>query len=151
SLADRAAGAASPLDPSARQWQDALHNLPALRAGRGRNIMQVEQLRQCLDSADQARCLLQNWQIRDTGRGIQNLTYLASHLGVDALRDLCTPLARLLPRCPDADMALNNLERFLAQPAARDALPNLLETRARTLEILIQLFSNSQSFSDLLV
>src|SRR5688500_10768725 len=101
------------------------------RPGRGRATMQVEQLRQCLDSADQARSLLQNWQVRDTARGIQNLSYLAGHLGVEALRDLCTPLARLLPRCPDADMALNNLERFLAQPAARDVLPNLLDNRAR--------------------
>src|SRR5262245_10498172 len=113
--------------------------------------MQVEQLRQCLGSPEQARPLLQTWQVRDTARGIQNLSCLAGHLGVDALRDLCTPLARLLPRCPDADMALNNLERFLAQPAARDALPGLLENRARSLEILLQLFSNSQSFSDLFV
>ncbi len=48
-------------------------------------------------------------------------------------------------------MALNNLERYLAQPAGRDKLPLLLENRARSLEILLQLFSNSQSFSDQLV
>src|SRR5205807_9569141 len=60
-------------------------------------------------------------------------------------------LGRFLPRCPDADMALNNLERFLADSPARERIPNLLESRARTLEILLQLFSTSQSFSDLLV
>src|SRR5207237_8690874 len=60
-------------------------------------------------------------------------------------------LGRLLPRCPDPDMALNNLERFLADPAGRESLPVLLEGRARSLEILLQLLSTSQFFSDLLV
>src|SRR5260370_13322513 len=47
-------------------------------------------------------------------------------------------------------MARNNLERFLANPADATQLPALYENRARTLEILIQLFGTSQSFSDLL-
>src|SRR5262245_37775161 len=113
--------------------------------------MQAEQVRQCLESPEQVRSLLQSWQIRDFERGWRNLTYLGNHLGIDGLRELWTPLGRLLPRCPDADMALNNLERFLAQPAGRDRLPLLLENRARTLETLLQLFSTSQSFSDQLV
>ncbi len=110
--------------------------------------MQVEQLRQCLTSAEQARPLLQAWHVRDVERGQQNLTCLAESLGVDGLRELIVPLSRLLPRCPDADMALNNLERFLAQPAGRERLPLLLENRSRTLEVLLQLFASSQSFSD---
>src|SRR5437879_4934763 len=113
--------------------------------------MQLEQLRQCLDVPERSRSLLQSWQVRDIERGGRNLSYLAGHLGVEGLRDFCSPLARLLPRCPDADMALNNLERFLAQPEGRDKVSALLENRARALEILLQLFSNSQSFSDLLV
>ena len=36
--------------------------------------------------------------------------------------DSCSVVARLLPRTPDPDMALNNLERLLAQPAAREQL-----------------------------
>src|SRR5207248_10078625 len=79
------------------------------------------------------------------------LSHLAEAIGLDSLRHLCHPLGRLLPRCPDPDMALNNLERFLANPAGAQQLPALLETRARALEILLQLFSTSQSFSDLLV
>src|SRR5690242_12092366 len=110
--------------------------------------MQAEQVRQCLESPEQARSLLQSWQIRDFERGRRNLTYLGSHLGLEGLRELWAPLGRLLPRCPDADMALNNLERFLTPPAGRDRLPLLLENRARTLEALLQLFSTSQSFSD---
>ncbi len=78
------------------------------------------------------------------------MTGLEEALSLDGLRDLCTPLGRLLPRCPDPDMALNNLERFLANPAAAAQTPLLLENRARVLEILLHLFSTSQTFSDLL-
>ncbi len=113
--------------------------------------MQLDQLRSQLESFDQARPLLHAWGVRDAERGWRNLTNLAQAVGADALRDLCGPLGRLLPRCPDPDMALNNLERFLANPAGAGQLPALLEGRARTLEILLQLFSTSQSFSDLLV
>jgi [glutamine synthetase] adenylyltransferase / [glutamine synthetase]-adenylyl-L-tyrosine phosphorylase len=94
--------------------------------------------------------VLQSWNLRDAERGWRNLTHLAASLPLEALRDLCTPLTRFLPRCPDPDMALNNLERFLANPTAATPLPALLENRARTLEILVQLFGTSQSFSDLL-
>src|SRR5260370_20600409 len=71
--------------------------------------------------------------------------------GLDGLLDLPLSLARLLPPCPDPDMALNSLERFLANPAGAQHLPALIEGRARTLEKLLQLFSSSQYFSDLLV
>ncbi len=112
--------------------------------------MQVDPQRQCLESVESARPLLSSWLVRDPERGWRNLTYLAGSLPPDAFTELCGPLARLLPRCPDPDMALNNLERFLANPAARERLPALLEGRARTLEILLALFSTSHYFSDLL-
>src|SRR6516162_1570767 len=112
--------------------------------------MHLEQLRTCLGSADSARPLLQTWSLRDPERGWRNLAHLAETIPFDALREVCTPLGRLLPRCPDPDMALNNLERFLSNPAAAQQLPALLENRGRTLEILLQLFSTSQYFSDLL-
>jgi glutamate-ammonia-ligase adenylyltransferase len=47
-------------------------------------------------------------------------------------------------------MALNNLERFFAHPEGRELAPVLLDARARPLEILIGIFSTSQTFSDLL-
>src|SRR5579871_2609761 len=112
--------------------------------------MQREQLRSCIDSLAGARALLHAWQLRDPERGWRNLTALAEALSLEGLRELCTPLGRLLPRCPDPDMALNNLERFLANTDAVAQLPVLLENRARALEILLQLFSTSQTFSDLL-
>ncbi len=112
--------------------------------------MHLEQLRTCLDSLAGARALLHTWNLRDPERGWRNLTGLAEAVSLDGLREICTPLGRLLPRCPDPDMALNNLERFLANPAASVQVPILLENRARVLEILLQLFSTSQTFSDLL-
>lgn len=112
--------------------------------------MQVDQLRACLDSLSNARTLLSSWGQVNLERGQRNLGALAQHLGLPGLGQLSTPLGRLLPRCPDPDMALNNLERFFAHPSAPALLPHLLENRARTLEILLGLFSTSQLFSDLL-
>jgi glutamate-ammonia-ligase adenylyltransferase len=113
--------------------------------------MHLDQLRHYLESWESSRPLLHHWKIRDSERGWRNLAHVASAIGLEALRDLCPVLGRLVPRCPDPDMALNNLERFLANPAGRAYLPSLLEGRARSLEILLQLLSTSQFFSDLLV
>src|SRR5438309_9862452 len=113
--------------------------------------MHLEQLRHNLESLENSRPLLQNWRIRDVERGWRILTHVATTIGQAALRDLSPALGRFLPRCADPDMALNNLERFLANPAGREYLPGLWEGRARTLEILLQLLSTSQFFSDLLV
>src|SRR5215211_4794378 len=112
--------------------------------------MHLDSVRQHLESLDAARGALAAWGLRDPERGWRNLRHLGESLTPEGLRELWGPLARLLPRTADLDMALNNLERFLANPAAAEALPQLLETRARALEILLQLFSTSHSFSDLL-
>jgi glutamate-ammonia-ligase adenylyltransferase len=112
--------------------------------------MHWEQLQQTLESPEESRPLLAQWQLRDTAGALANLREIAATLGPERFRDLCHPLGRILPRCPDPDMSLNNLERFLANPEAQGLLPGLLEGRARTLETLLQLFSTSQFFSDLL-
>jgi [glutamine synthetase] adenylyltransferase / [glutamine synthetase]-adenylyl-L-tyrosine phosphorylase len=113
--------------------------------------MQLEQLRHSLESPEEARPLLEQWRVRDAAGAVANMRGLAEAIGLEPFRDLCHPLGRILPRCPDPDMSLNNLERFLANPAAQAQLPILSESRARTLETLLQLFSTSQFFSDLLV
>jgi glutamate-ammonia-ligase adenylyltransferase len=48
-------------------------------------------------------------------------------------------------------MALTNLERFLSSGDGARQVPALLEGRARTLEILLQLLSTSQFLSDVLI
>ena len=112
--------------------------------------MQTDNLRLCLASVEQARKLLFDWDVTDFERGRSNLTQLADVLGVDGLSELCHPLSRLLPRCADPDMALNNLDRYFSSAGA-EAVPVLMEARARTLETMLQLFSTSQFFSDLLI
>ncbi|HEV3385017.1 MAG TPA: bifunctional [glutamate--ammonia ligase]-adenylyl-L-tyrosine phosphorylase/[glutamate--ammonia-ligase] adenylyltransferase, partial [Gemmata sp.] len=89
--------------------------------------------------------------VRDPDRGQRNLTALAKHLGVTSFSNLCPILLRLLPRTADPDMALNNLERLLAQHAARQQLPQLLESRQRGLDSVLQLLATSQFFADTLV
>src|SRR5580704_14644803 len=113
--------------------------------------MQLEQLRHSLESPEEARPLLEQWRLRDAAGAVANLRGLAEALGLEAFRDLCHPLGRILPRCPDPDMSLNNLERFLTNPASQPQLFILNESRNRTLETLLQLFSTSQFFSDLLI
>jgi glutamate-ammonia-ligase adenylyltransferase len=101
-------------------------------------------------SIENTPLLLTSWRLRDLDRGRRNLDHLAAALGPDGLRQLGTPLGRLLPRTPDPDMALNNLERFLGNSAGARTLPSLLEHRGRALETLLQLLGTSQFFSDLL-
>lgn len=112
--------------------------------------MHADNLHRCLESLEHARPLLHLWNVNDAERGQRNLQHLAQSLGVQPLRELCPVLTRLLPRCADPDMALNNLERFLANPVAALHLPALLENRARGLEVLLQLLSTSHFFTDLL-
>src|SRR6516164_7739590 len=113
--------------------------------------MQLDQIRSSLESIHQARPLLETWNLREPEQGWHNLNGLAEAIGLEGLRELSQPLTRLLPRCPEPDMALNNLERFLANPAGAQHLSSLVEGRARTLEKLLWLLSTSQYFSDLLV
>ena len=88
--------------------------------------------------------------LRDPDRGRRNLAALRTHLGPDPADDLAAALGRLLPRSADPDMALNNLERLLAQPAACPQLPHLLESRGRGLDAVLQLLAASQFFADTL-
>ncbi|MCI0681610.1 MAG: bifunctional [glutamate--ammonia ligase]-adenylyl-L-tyrosine phosphorylase/[glutamate--ammonia-ligase] adenylyltransferase [Gemmataceae bacterium] len=113
--------------------------------------MHHDQLRRCLDSADEAQAVLREWGVRDLERSRAILQRLGQAVGLETLVEICQPLVRLLPRSADPDMALNNLDRFLEAPGGAGQLPALLESRARTLETLVQLFSVSQFFSDLLI
>ncbi len=88
--------------------------------------------------------------LRDVERGRRNLAAFVTHLGAQA-PDVFAPLARLLPRTADPDMALNNLERLLARPEAQALLPELLDTRARGLDAALHLLAASQFFADTLV
>jgi glutamate-ammonia-ligase adenylyltransferase len=87
--------------------------------------------------------------LRDPDRGRRNLSALGAHLGPDSFQRLAEPLSQLLPRSPDPDMALNNLERYFA--SSQGAAPALLEQNGQGLEALLQLLGTSQFFADALV
>ncbi len=85
--------------------------------------------------------------LRDPDRAARNVAALAAHLGADP----AGPLATLLPRVADPDMALNNLERLFATPAARHHWGTLLADDGRGLEHLLHLLATSQFFADTLL
>src|SRR5881227_2802822 len=113
--------------------------------------MSADVLRRCLESEDEARTLFRSWHLHNFDRARSNLAHFVQSLGIQAVAELFHPLSRLLPRCADADMAFNNLERFFGNPAGTAQLPAVLEGRGRTLETLLNLFGSSQFFSDLLI
>ena len=70
---------------------------------------------------------------------------------VDLLESLGQQLAMLMPDAIDADMVLNNLERFLDSSRSRLATLALFERDPTSLPVLLTLFGSSQYLSDLLV
>ena len=75
----------------------------------------------------------------------------STRLTLDLLAIICSQIEQHLSRSADPDMALNNLERFVA--AARNPLSmgTLFERDPTALPTLVQIFSTCQHFSDLLV
>ena len=70
---------------------------------------------------------------------------------MDLIARIAVQLDTVLPRCPEPGMALANLERFVAgQPDPEPALRKLAEN-PKTTEILLQVFSTSQYFSEVLI
>ncbi len=118
----------------------------------GASAMDVDQLRKLLDDQNAAEGRLDGWGLTNTRRGHANLVNIATgNVPLDLLSELCNHLERLLPGCPNPDMALNNLDRFLAGARNRLGLLSLFERDPEALTILVQIFSTSQYFSDLLI
>src|SRR5438105_1906952 len=80
--------------------------------------------------------------VRDTERGARDLRDLARRAGrQELLAKVAGQLHVLLPRCPDAGMALTNLERFVAANQRPAAVLRALTEHPRTTEVLVQLLS----------
>ena len=93
-----------------------------------------------------------SWGIRDLTRGRLNLKSLREHLPTLAWTVWLSALDQTLRGCPDPDMALNNLERFLVVKEAQVQIGNLVDTASNAaLEVLINLFSTSQYLTDILI
>ena len=114
--------------------------------------MQASELREYLENAPTASEWLRGMGIVDTQRAHGNLLRLQTYgLPLDLLSDICAQLGEQLPRISDADMALNNLERFFEAARNPLALGALFERDRAALPILLQIFSTSQYLSDALV
>jgi len=92
--------------------------------------------------------------IRDAERGQRDLADLTRRAGAQCLEliaRLAVQLDTVLPRCADPGMALANLERFVAAlPGIAPTLRHLAD-HPRTTEVLLQVFSTSQYFSEVLI
>ena len=88
----------------------------------------------------------------DTRRAHANLVEIAaSGVTMDLLIEICKQLEVYLRACPDPDMALNNLDHFVAAARNPLALGAFIKRDHCVLPTLIQIFSNSQHLSNQLV
>jgi glutamate-ammonia-ligase adenylyltransferase len=114
--------------------------------------MHIPQLIQWLDQPATAAAALRAWGVADVAKAHANLLALSqAGLTLDLLANLCDQLAVHLPQVSDADMALNNLERFVRASRSPLSLGGLLERDPDALPTLLTIFSTSQHFSDQLV
>lgn len=113
--------------------------------------MEIAQLRQYLDDPVAATPWLSSLNLTDLRRGHANLVHMAlSGMPLDLLAVICDQLAEHLPGCADADMALNNLEGFVAAARSPLAIGTLFERDLDALPTLLQIFSTSQHLSAML-
>ena len=114
--------------------------------------LDIATVRRWLDDADAAHDFLKSLGLADSRRGHAALVHIASAgMTLDLLALICEQLGRTLARCPDPDMALNNLDRFVAQARNPLGVGTLFERDPTALATLIQIFSTSQHFSEVLI
>ncbi|MEX2114980.1 MAG: hypothetical protein WD845_17435, partial [Pirellulales bacterium] len=114
--------------------------------------MDLDRLHRNLDDPAEAEAWLRPWGLADTARAHGNLLRIARNgVTLDLLAVMCEQLADELPRSSDADMALNNLERFVAAARNPLSLASLFERDREALPILLQIFATSQHLSDVLI
>jgi glutamate-ammonia-ligase adenylyltransferase len=114
--------------------------------------MDTGQLKSILDQPAQAVDWLRSLGVTDPARGHAHLLRITeSGLSLDLLVVVAEQLAEFLPTSSDPDMALNNLSRFVAASHNSIRLATLFGRDTDALKTLVQIFSVSQHFSDLLI
>ena len=110
------------------------------------------ELTELLADADRAGEWLRSLGFTNVVAAHRNLIGIAeSGITLDLMADICGRLAAQSARVSDVDMALNNLERFIARSRSPLALAALFQRDPDALPILLQIFSTSQFISDLLI
>ncbi len=109
-------------------------------------------MKRYLDHPAEAEAWLRSLGLVDTKHAHAALVHIAeAGVTLDLLCVVVGQLEKCLPTCPDPDMALNNLDRFIGAARNPLVLATLFERDPGALSTLVQMLSTSQHFSDLLV
>lgn len=108
---------------------------------------------------EQAHQILQKYQFQDISRSYHNVLllrdgptfvhYSAKTRGL--LANIMPVILEYAGKSPDPDQALNNLEKFVSAAGARTTLYSLLANNPKVLELLLQLFGQSDFLSGTLI
>ncbi|WP_020471678.1 bifunctional [glutamate--ammonia ligase]-adenylyl-L-tyrosine phosphorylase/[glutamate--ammonia-ligase] adenylyltransferase [Zavarzinella formosa] len=93
--------------------------------------------------------LLDSWGLEDFARGFRNLQAIGGHLGTGFSAWL-PYFTKYLPESPDPDLALNALERILANKPSLEFRDRLFADDGARFGALVQLIGTSQFFGDVL-
>jgi [glutamine synthetase] adenylyltransferase / [glutamine synthetase]-adenylyl-L-tyrosine phosphorylase len=115
-------------------------------------MIDIDRLRSCLDDAREAEPWLRSLRVANLPAAHANFTRMATHgVTLDLLSQISEQFAAAAPSLADPDMAINNLERFIAAARNPMSMAALFERDHDALPNLLQIFSTSQYLSDLLV
>jgi [glutamine synthetase] adenylyltransferase / [glutamine synthetase]-adenylyl-L-tyrosine phosphorylase len=115
-------------------------------------MIDIDRLRTCLDDAQAAEPWLRSLCVANLPAAHSNFMRMADHgVTLDLLTTISEQFAATAPSLADPDMAINNLERFLAASRNPMSTAALFERDPEALPHLLQIFSTSQYLSDLLV
>lgn len=115
-------------------------------------MMDIDRLRSCLDDIAVAEPWLRSLRVANPTAAHANFARMAAHgVTLDLLLQISEQFVAAAEGLADPDMAINNLERFIAAARNPMATAALFERDRDALPNLLQIFSTSQYLSDLLV
>ncbi len=115
-------------------------------------MIDIDRLRTCLDDPESAEPWLRSLRVADLPAARANFQRIANYgVTLDLLTQITEQFAAVAPTLADPDMAINNLERFIAASRNPMATAALFERDPDALPNLLQIFTTSQYLSDLLV
>lgn len=114
--------------------------------------MDIDRLRTCLDDQHSAEPWLRSLCVTNLPAAHADFSRMANRgVTLDLLAQISDQFEAVAPTLADPDMAINNLERFLAASRNPMATAALFERDPDALPNLLQIFSTSQFLSDVLV
>jgi glutamate-ammonia-ligase adenylyltransferase len=115
-------------------------------------MIDIDRLRTCLDDAETAEPWLRSLCVANGPAALANFQRIANYgVTLDLLTQISEQFVAAAPTLADPDMAINNLERFIAASRNPMATAALFERDPDALPNLLQIFTTSQYLSDLLV